>query len=472
MGSASKYWRLVRLDATGRRRVEAVAIAQAFFRQQFPEWAGVANVPDAMLQRQLLELWRAEPTGNMDASCHPAELCLRCYISSQIEQVCLQLEAQFGVEHGFTAQDLLPMVLDDEGRWSSPPTNRTTTLYRSLATEILQTFDPNRASLSTWVIRLVRHHKELNAFLLEQGVYLVSDWAILNDTTYQQLQRILSQFYAQTPTEIAQAQRLLHSYHQVYRSDRLQHRQTGGRGQCAPPTPEQLHRIAQIDHQTGSILSAEAILSQLQSLASQLRQYRIYVRSGKLPAESLDQPEIHAAIADVQPTANQDPEDEQNEFLAFYREQFLHCLDTTMQQVVSDRLSVLQQKSPPMAQQFLQALQLFHCRGQSMSEIANQIGLKAQYQVTRLMKLKEFRADIRQRLLITLSDRILEKAKTYADPDRLHNLDQQLEAALDEQISRVLQEAEAEASIAKHRSLDSLFARRLCHQLDSRRIEP
>jgi hypothetical protein len=48
-----------------------------------------------------------------------------------------------------------------------------------------------------------------NAFLLEHEVYLVSDWAILNDTSSKQLQRIFSQFHHLTSQEIQQAMQLL-----------------------------------------------------------------------------------------------------------------------------------------------------------------------------------------------------------------------------------------------------------------------
>ncbi|HEY9619954.1 MAG TPA: hypothetical protein V6C78_06280 [Crinalium sp.] len=474
MGSVLKYWRLVRIGATGRRQVEEVAPAKAFFQQQFPDLAGQPDIPDATVQRHLWQLIQDSLQQGQEATSQrqQAELCLRCYISNQVEQVCLQLEAQFGSEHGFTRHDLFPFVLDDTLDYSQrtgKPAKPGSPSYRSLATEVLESFDPAKAGLSTWVTRLVRHHKELNAFLLERGVYLVSDWAILNDTTPKQLQRILAEFHSLSPAEIQTAIALLQSYHQIYRQDRLKQRQSGGKGQCAPPTTEQLQRIAQILRETASMnWSPETTMSQLQTLATQLRQYRIYVRGGAAPVESLDQPENQSLAVEVQSAQQDDGQDEQNEFLAFYRTLFLQCLDQTLEQVTGDRLSLLQRKKPETAQQFFLALQLFHCRGQSMGDIANQVGLQAQYQVTRLLKLKEFRTDVRQQLLLNLRDRILEKAKDYADPSRLQTLDQQIETALDEQISTVMQQAEAEASIAKNRPLGSLFARRLCHYLDTR----
>jgi hypothetical protein len=478
MGSTLKYWRFVRLGTAGKRHIEEIALAKAFFQQQFPDLAEPADTSDAAIQRQL---WQVRQNHASTEHRQFAEWCLRCYISNQIEQSCLQLEAQFGSDHGFTRYDLFPFVLDDVLD-SRPQVTRSTdpraTVYRSLATEILESFDPAKAGLNTWVTRLVRHHKELNAFLLERGVYLVSDWAILNDTTPKQIQRILAEFHALSPVEIQVATHLLNAYHQVYRRDRLNQRQAGIKGQCAPPTSEQLQQIADdlrktdLEKMAPFTWSIEATMSQLQTLATQLRQYRVYVRGGAAPVESLDQPEHQSLAVAVPATERDDGQEAQQDFLAFYRDLFLRCLDQSLEQVTSDRLSHLQRKKGETAQQFFVALQLFHCRGKSMGEIATQLGLQAQYQVTRLLKLKEFRADVRQQLLLSLRDRIVEKAKDYADPDRLQTLDQQIETALDEQISTVMQQAEAEASIAKNRPLASVFARRLCQHLDTRSTNP
>ncbi len=505
MGSASHYWRLVRVDGTGNRRVEEVAIAKQFFQQQFAGLAG--DVPDAPIQRHLADCWRAGRDDSARlaesrlAESRLAEYCLRCFISNHIDQVCTQLDAQFGNAHGFSRHDLFPLVLDDDGRWLSggavqPSTHQPSThqpsTYQSLASEILHSFDPNKATLSTWVSRRVRHHKELNHFLLQQGVYLVSDWAILNDTTVKQARRILLEFHGQTAVEIERASQLLQSYHQVYRRDRLLQRQSGARGQCLPPSADQLHQmIALLPRFNNARPHAEDVLSHLQTLATQLRQYRVYVRGGLTPTESLDQSETYANAANVQAInvqaiAEEDAAPEANEFLAFYREQVLVCLDAAVEKVLGDRTSQLQRKgaqsntqgnaqgnaqnNTQSVESYLTALHLFHCQGQSMGAIASHIGLQAQYQVTRLMKLKQLRADIRQRVVQLLSDRILDKAQAYVDTHRLKTLDQQLESLLDEQISQIIQQAEAEASISKQRPLSSLFARRLCRHLETRRI--
>jgi hypothetical protein len=457
MTTALKYWQLVRLNSAGERRVETIAIAKSFFQQCF---AHQTEALEAQIHRILL-LYLGDDT-NRDA----AKLCLRCYVSHQIEQVSIQLERQFGGQHGFTQRDLLPLVLTDDGRIPLP-----TAAWRSLGSEIVETFDPSRSSLNTWVLRQVRHHRDMNTFLLERGVYLITDWALLNDTTPTQAKRILSEFYNLTLPEVNAACHLLQGYHQVYRQDRLKQRLSGqlkGKATCSTPTTEQLSRIAACLESTASTSSHQSVLTRLQTLASQLRQYRIHVRGGNLLTVSSDQPETYEKATWVAAPETDSDGDSVNEFLNFYREQLTHCLDETLEQVTGDRLIYLQRKKPDLEKPFLLALQLFHCQGQSMGEIATKLGMQAQYQVTRLIKLKEFRADVQQRLLKTLTSRVLDRAKDYATPECLHNLQQQVEAALDDQVTTLIEHVEAEAAIAKKQPLRSLFARRLCRHLDAR----
>lgn len=467
MGSASRYWQLIRIDATGKRRVSEIEPAKSFFYRQFDNLIEQDAVSDAPIQRQLLSFHQQEQRSNPSTPDSLAGCCLRCYISHQIEQVCIQLEFQFGSRHGFTRADLFPFVLDDEIR--ERPLAVSSSRYRSFASEILRTYDSSRAGLNTWVFRRMRFHRELNCFLHERGVYLISDWAILNDTSPEQLQRILSEFYTLTSSEIEQACDLLQSYHLIYRQDRLQQRQAGklkSKEMCLPPTIDQLTRIAQTLQNPTIAGSPDRLISQLQTLAAKLRRYRIFLRTGVLPTQFVD------TLMEVPSPPPDEETGEFGEFLRFYRAQFLDCLDQVLAQVIEGCATHLQRKNPETAQQFLTALELFHCQGRSMGEIAPQIGLQAQYQVTRLMKLKDFRASVRQRLLKLLLDRVLNQAKIYVGPDRLQELDRRIEAALEEQISSVIQQAEAEAAVAKDRPLTSLFARRLCRQLTVRKRAP
>lgn len=470
MGVASRYWQFVRLNAAGRCITEEIIQAREFFRQQFAELASQVEVQDSFIQRQLLQLLRGtSEDSRLGASSRSlAERCLRCFISSQIQQVCIRLEAQFGREHGFTRYDLLPFVLDNVSVTGARGIDRSqSSSYQFLATEILQTFDPDQSGLAAWTTRLVRHCRELNACLLEHGVYLVSDWAILNDTNLRQLQRIFSEFHQLTILEMQDACTLLECYHAVYRHDRLGQRQAKSKKACQQPTMTQLNRIAHCFHNnTTQELSPEDVLARLQDLAKCLRQYRISVRRRSPPTESLDAPEIcsqASGIQSINPLDGSNEPDNQTEFLRLYRQQFIHCLDQAIEQVQRVRLSYLHRRDPQQAQRFIPALRLYYCQGKSMGQIAPLVGLRAQYQVTRLLRLRDFRADIRQRMLERLRGCILDIAKDYVHPDRLQSLDNQVEVALDEQINAAIADVEATATGDGPRN--SLFTQQLCRHL-------
>lgn len=470
MNFVSKYWQFVKLS-TSKPSVEMVVAAQTYLQKQ-----GLAQVEvsDAAVVRSLWQQMRSPKETDTDKG-YLAEICLRCYISHQIYQVCLDLGTKFGNRNGFTCQDLLRFVLDDEILLATPSQQRlksgsTQSSYQSVATTALKTFDPAKGSLNTWVNRYVKQHPELKRFLLQHGVFLISDWALLNDTNSKQLQKILADMYRLTSVEIQQMCELLISYHAVYRQDRLSQRLAGATPACQPPTDEQLTRIAgELYTQTNRILCNKAILNQLSAIATKLRQYRIAAQGGSVASVSFDRPEIQPMVERSQVIQD----DEQIEFIKLYQNQFIECLDKAISQVINDFISKLQRKRSAVEQSFLTALQLFHCQGQSMTQIAPQIGLKKQFEVTRLLKLNELRADIRQHLLVMLRDRVLDTAKLFADSERLQNLDQQVELILDEQISGMIQEAESEVkNPIRNQPLRGLLARRLCRYLDSRNTKP
>ncbi|NJK39255.1 MAG: hypothetical protein HC835_19430 [Oscillatoriales cyanobacterium RM2_1_1] len=465
MGVASKYWQLYRLEGSGQCKASELSQARVFFTTHFPQLRNGVDVPDIQVQQELLKFRQeSDRVSSMDRD--RADLCLLCFISWEIERVCAYLEARYGQDHHFTRQELYPFVLDEQGIYTNSSSQPA---YQSFAREILQSFDIDQSSLSTWTNRRVKSHIELNAFLLQRGVYLVSNWAILNDTSPQQLERILGEFCHLTSQEVADNACLLSCYHQIYLKQRLEERQAGSRRRCQPPTPAQYQQIAEIfSQQLGRSFSAKSVALEIQNLSVCLRDYRVLIRGGQVPTESWEQ-----MIADhkhepmVESRDAEDTSSEVDEFLHHYRQELLACLDSCIDQVTQSRIHRLQSKKQgkTKSEQFLKALNLFHCQGRSMGEIARDLGLKAQYQVSRLLDLKAFRADIRQQLLVELRDRILELAKNYVDTRQLAALDQNLEILLDEQVSQVIQEAESDSHISNHRPLGSLFAQRLCGQI-------
>ena len=450
MNQVSRYWTWIRIDEKQGCKSLEILIAKSFFLAQF------SQISDQKVQSQLFTWFQeAEPQRNNQPT--EAEVCLRCFISGLIKQVCIRLEVDFGRNHGFTHRDLFPFVLDDvEINFSLKKLKDS---YIPQAAKILSTFDPSRSNLATWTNRITKQERSLNLFLLEQGVYLLSDWAILNDTNPKQLERIYENFHQLSSQEIKQAQALLVSYHQVYRRDRWEKRKRGERGKCTLPTPEQLQEITKLFYlQTKVLLSQEFILKELQKLADLLREYRIHVRRGSLPTKPLDDNNSNL-VARLAQEDNLPKEEE--EFLVFYQEQLVKCLDQAIAEVIGDRKQKLRKKDVATAKKYLQALSLFHCQNKTMGEIAPLIGLRAQYQVTRLLKLKQLRVDIQQLTMQFLLKKVIKQSKSYLKPQQLQKLQQQIEEALEEQVQALIAEAESEVSKQSNLPKNSLFIQRM-----------
>lgn len=461
MEELSKYWKFVKINSAGDIQFEKMVTAQTYFQQQFGSSNETVEIADAAIIRQLWQQMRSQQVDSFE--CGAAELCLRCYISRLIYWVCFDLGVRFGNDNDFSCEDLLPFVLDDEvNKQFSPKTS-----YKSLATSIIQTFDPTKGSLKTWVNRYVKQHPEVHKFLLQHGVFLISDWALLNDTNPKELQRIFTQMYQLADVEIQQSRELLISYHAVYREDRIQQRLRAKTLPCQPPTSEQLTRIVNnLRASTNCTLDNEEVLSQLQIMAAKLREYRIAAKGGFISTVSINQPEIEPIVEDML-TNQTDTDTEQLEFIKLYQNQFIASLDLAISQVIQDFVSRLQRKKAFNKEAFIKGLHLFHCQGKSMSQIAPQIGLKKQYEVTRLLKLNELRADIRQKLLMILREKVIDIAKYFTNSERLQSLDKQVDIILDEQISGIIQEAESEVkNPVRNQPLRNLIARRICCYLD------
>jgi hypothetical protein len=458
MGMASRYWLLVKIDSFGNCRTQEIEEAKVFLCQQFPELADEEDVSHRELQRQLMQWFH-----NDDTHRQMAEVCLRCFISNQIKEFCRELEQKFGKNHDFTSGELLPLVLDSTLRSPRQGTNASQTTYPSVTTRILQTFDPDKSNLSTWTVRIVKSDRLFKQFLLEHGIEQVTDWMILSYMNPGRLKRILSELN-RIPTEINQALQLLDSYHQVYRTQLLEYRKARDRSRYPEPTTSQLHQMAEQLSATRTI-SPEKVLEQLQQLAQLLRSDRIRARKGLARSEPLDKSETPASR---NTTSSEADSNEYSEFLVGYRQHFDSCLAQSVQQVIQARFIYLQGKKNQKAQNFLSALYLFHCQGVAMKEIAPQLGLKDQPQVSRLLELKTLRSDIGRRMLLCLRNRVLHLAQCYLDPRQLVDLESRLQSILGEEIDKELENSKKENYIGHNRVMNSQLSHTICQYLNTR----
>lgn len=439
---------MLKPSSDGRYQPVVQPLARSFFQAQFPN-PDSPTLDDDRVQCHLFTCSQPE-----------AQLCLRCYLSHAIAHACESLVRQFGTHHRFQINDLLPLALDDDATLN-PVT------YQPLSRHILKTFQPSAGSLTAWAIRQVRQHADVKQFLLEHGVYLISPWALLNDTKPDHLPPILSQFHRLHPAEVHHACLLLESYRSVYLPDRLQQRlRQGNRKACSPPTLAQLQRIGEwMQEKTQTLISPDTLLKQLQTLAQRLRQYRLARRGGVQWGQSFDEPESRERLEYQLTDRIDDSAADHNEFLQRYRQSFQTALQSAIATVIQDR--VQKATSPQQGDRFLIALQSYYCQQLSMGEIAVKIGIRAQDAVSRLLSLKPLRADVRHQMSSQLKAVVFTQAAHYVTPEQLQDLDRHIQAALDEQLEALMQaEAQRDKTPKGLKQGETQLSHHLCHYLD------
>ena len=399
IAAARRYWTYLRLEHSNRLQICQLQAAQALLDASgLPE-----PFSDRALQRRLLQQMQSD-----DPAARLALGCLRCFISHQIQQVCLGLGQQFGERAGLKPSDLYPYLLDD------PDPMADFAPYQPLSVRILQQFDPSQSSLSTWTKRLVLQDKGLNRVLLEDyGLYLVTDWGLLLRVMPERLRRLLADRLM--PKELDQYCQILESYHSIYRRDRLTQRMGGAR--CAEPTPEQLWQMLEGLPPLSDIDPA-SLLKKLRQLAQHLRQLKAKPLSLELDAIRR---QAERACATFDSAAQG-----QESFLSAYRQVAQDCLQRATDQVIAARAAYLRGKKQPKHEIYLKAMRLFHVQGQSMTEIAPQVGLTRQYQVSRLLELPELQADLHQRWLMLIGLELPSLLHSILEPAPLAQLQQEL----------------------------------------------
>ncbi|MEM7553042.1 MAG: hypothetical protein AAF378_02910 [Cyanobacteria bacterium P01_A01_bin.84] len=450
MGVASRYWKLARIDSFSRCRNDVLEEAFNFFNEQFPELTDQKEIPDRNIQHQLMQWYQSsDPRRQM------AEKCLRCFISNVLKESCIALEQKFGEKHYLYSTEILPLVLDTTHRESRQATRSNQDSEQSLTTQILSTFNPNKSNLSTWVTIIFKSSSVVKQSLKEHGIVQLTDWVILRYTTHTRLKRVLLNLRL-TPTEIAEAMRLLDSFHRIYCTQLSEHRKAKpwskvNTTKYPQPTKEQLNQIAKIlcediEHSSGGkIISSEKVLEELQKLAYILR-------------ETWTQPKFLVKKNDDKEKMLKLPD--------FCIEPFNNCLHKSVGQVIQTRFDYIQRKGTKkgkeQAKKYLEALHLFHCNGVALTKIAFQLGFTDQPHLSRLLKLKILRKDIGRNLILSLTNYVEELSEYSQNPDKLLELDAQIQKIFGQEIDELIKDAEKEAKNGYRQTMNSKLAQSIC----------
>jgi hypothetical protein len=456
MGVVSKYWIWVRV--VGLSRCESIELneVKAFFLQEFPQFSPSDDVSDREIQRQLM-LWLCDDDNRRQM----AELCLRCFVSSQLRDISIRLEGKFGKTHDLTSNHILLLVLDKSRSMKEIPNSSN---ISTLMNRILETFDAEKSNLSTWTIRIFKSNKEVKQLLLHHRIEQVTDWMILSYITPVKLEKILKNNCCSVE-EIQQSLQLIDAYHQIYRSQLLQTRQAGTKSRYPDPTEEQLRQIAEklfSNCRNYPLDFLQDVRSKLQNIAHFIREERIRVRQGITSVNSQDSwDNIHEK--------NHNNQQEQSEFSGLYNSSFDKCFTGAVKKVVEARITYFQAKRTAKSQKklknFVEALHLFHCEGVPMKEIAPRLNLIDQPSVSRLLELKGLRNDIGRNTSFCLKQCILKLIQSQFDDDLPPDWELKVQDFLDKEIQTVIQEAEQEARNGKRQTMNSKMARTICEYI-------
>ena len=479
-------------------------LAKKFFGENFPELFG-ENFPEQSMRKTLskqahkniqLSLWEMfYDNTRKDYDRAYAGLCLRCYISHAITKTCILITSStFGTytPRPFTYHDLLPYVLNDDGKTliildsngSTPfilhENNRTQPVpnkgnYQSV--KILRTYNPKfskRESLDNWTIRCTQQNKELKNFLLEYRVKVPSDWSLL----CKDIPHSLKSHLQNGDHEI------LEVFHQVYRRDRLYLGQTG---KCTNPTTKQLKEmLCSLQKLNITLNSHQELILRLRDIAYILRQDMYSRKLGAPQAESIDaisQPDDdnYSSQFCLPPGDNLDPVSaEWQALLNEVNDLFIKVLCQAIEKIIYEKISGLKKtrKYTDFETQFLKGLKEYYCESNpsSITEIAKSWNMDKS-QAIRIFKLKKFIKDIENLTIQKLIEELIkEKQKIEYSP--LNCIYESLEdnkldsipiaTELKEYIHQMaFKEAFAEISSGRYPSRNSLFAQKIRHYLES-----
>lgn len=341
---------------------------------------------------------------------------LRCLVSHHIFSACKNLTSEFSERYKFDLKELVPYALDDvieirpsQDHGSSPYL----TLERPLAIKILNSFRPsskekNSKSLKNWTFLIIRQYPEVYNFFLDRGMCFRTIWGILKDKKLRSIRTSIEL----SPIEIGTAQIIMKFFQQVY----IESRRGSAGTRCEKPTVENLEKIrgflqqlsssdvtlilkeingdsqtiasteAERIHLSLSKLSSDALLTELENLGEQLREYFINHKKNKA-AKSNDTKDAEIAYSP-------------------YLEEFKGEMLNSVKIVIDREHQRLSRRADGNPNMYLDALHYYFCESKGQEEIALHFGV-IQSKVSRLLRKERLYTDIIQTIIEFRSPEIL-----------------------------------------------------------------
>jgi len=183
-------------------------------------------------------------------------LCLRCRISHALETWLL---VTYKAHHQATGIELAAMAsyaLDDDGELTirTGPSERAPFTYAQIAllparlvspfsAEVLRSYEPALCGLPHWAKLKIQAHNELKAYFRQHGLLLISDWALLRNTSPTRVRQACEQHLRGGDT-IESLCALHIRYGPLYDAAKLVHKQKTGKASGWQPDLPFLRELA------------------------------------------------------------------------------------------------------------------------------------------------------------------------------------------------------------------------------------
>ncbi len=455
------YWNLCRLNLQNNKGYDLFSLALA---KQWLESGKISVSPN--ISDELLHLFHDQKESLQVRAL--AGLCLRCSISHPVLQACQSVANLFSASRNFTHHDLLPFVLNDDGKdliltdeqgkqfnlsKNDDLTLRSFYLFTIIILHSYQSQRTTKFSLKNWAFLKTKQNKEIQKFLSEFGFKNLTDWALLNRANKTQVEQLSSS-----------DQILLEVFHQVYRRDRRL--QPNQRTKCPTPSLIQLEEMGEKLADKGiETKDTKQILFSLNRLAKQLRQYDIWQSR-----ESLEHYDSNSGDYQLRRDLPHDSLDEehveQDEMTQLLHEYLAIALNNSITSVVKNRQQELakSKRYREFADKFLAGLRLYYVEAQSLKEIAPQLEMGNWDKARRILNPGNLLSQVRSQTIEQLLEKLLKLAQSKGVIDKsptsdyLSSLSVQLETFVD---TEILTQAAAEIRSGKNRSFDSPYAQKL-----------
>ena len=240
----SEYWVLRQASSRGVRSAELSNAAAAFASSGFQA---------------------AEPSNNVDLGLLRASqavsdpgplLCLRCRVSHALEAWLRATHKAHGPRHCIELSALVGYALDDDGRLTirTGPATEAPFSYAQIASmpkglispfsaEVLRTYDPALCGLPHWARLKIQSHNGLKAYFREHGLLLISDWALLRNSSLRRV-REACQFHLRSSSSLERLMGLHQRYGPLYDQAKAKYKAQTGKASGWQPDVDFLKQLA------------------------------------------------------------------------------------------------------------------------------------------------------------------------------------------------------------------------------------